>query len=205
MRYPVAVALVGAVLAGAGCTQQAPTGEGRQPRADVLTPSPATDSTPLAVTTSPPANRQAVEVHVRYDVPPDDASRTLVAFVRAHAKSVIAGRATPELARLTTQPEHRRQVAAVRFAVRRGYTVPTDPRVAVVSRQRTDFGQVLGVCVWLPSTEFMDTITGQRPHGPVPREWVPAVATLRKQTVTWKVDKLSAPANPGSMTCGGTA
>lgn len=144
-----------------------------------------------------------VEVEVQYSVPPDEASRTLVAFIRAHAESVISGEEAPGLVRLTTQTEYRRQLTSLRFADRRGYVVPTRPRIAVVSRQRHTFGQVLGICLWLPSTEFVDAASGQPPSGPVPQRWAPAYAKLTGQTVTWKVDKLSPPAGSSRISCGG--
>lgn len=208
----VGTVLAGAALAGTGCTQQAPGPEAQQPVVTVSEPSGSSpdltatepsESSPDLTATEPTSDRPIVDVHTRYDVPPDEATRALVAFVRARTESVIAGHDTPELARLTTEPEHRRQLANIRFALRQGYTVPTDPWVAVVTRQRRSFGQVLGVCLWLPSVEFVDPETGQPPSGPVPQRWAPALATLRQQTVTWKVDKLSAPADPGSITCGG--
>ncbi len=199
-----------AVLAGAaveaGCTQQAPSGNGVHPPATVSEPSGGT-TVPTPASPSPDApdapDVLEVEVEVRYSVPPDEASRTLVAFIRAHAESVISGEEAPGLAQLTTQTEYRRQLISLRFADRRGYVVPTRPRIAIVSRQSREFGQVLGVCLWLPSTEFVDAHTGQSPSGPVPREWAPALATLREQTVTWKVDKLSSPAGSSRISCGG--
>lgn len=196
-----------AVLAGAaveaGCTQQAPSGNGVHPPATVSEPSGGTTvQTPASPSPDAP-DVPEVEVEVRYSVPPDEASRTLVAFIRAHAESVISGEEAPGLAQLTTQTEYRRQLISLRFADRRGYVVPTGPRIAIVSRQPQEFGQVLGVCLWLPSTEFVDAHTGQSPSGPVPREWAPAFATLREQTVTWKVDKLSPPAGSSRISCGG--
>lgn len=205
VRGLVAAVLTGAALSGVGCTQQTPTGDLVQPPTTVTEPSTGTAAQPLTTPSTEGIDSAGVQVHARYDVPPDNATRALIAFLRARTESVIVGQQSPQLSRLTTRQEHRRQVTSIRFAVRQGYTVPSEPFVAVVSRHRRSFGQVLGVCLWLPSVEFVDAESGQPPSGPVPRQWAPALVTLRQQTVTWKVDKLSAPADPGSITCGGKA
>ena len=92
----------------------------------------------------------------------------------------------------------------VAFAAQHGYVVPDVPRVAVVSATTPTAGTAsLGVCLWLPSTEYVDADTGQPPSGPVPERWVPAVATLSEGSVTWMVDMLTSPDNISTVNCRG--
>jgi len=58
------------------------------------------------------------------------------------------------------------------------------------------------VCFYLPATEYVDKVTGTSPNGPIPKQWQPAVVTLTKPSVTWKVDKLLPP-KPDSAECKG--
>jgi hypothetical protein len=81
--------------------------------------------------------------------------------------------------------------------------VPTRPEVAVVESLSPSPGQaLLGVCLWLPSTEFVDELTGVSPAGPVPEEWLPAVAQLSRRQVTWVVDTLKPPTTEFMPDCG---
>ncbi len=159
--------------------------------------SQATPTTPI-VTTGP------VIVSTRLKVPRDPTTEAFAAFVEAHARSVIAGVAIPALREVTSPAEYARQVRVITDARDRGLTVPTRPRIVVVEARRPDPRQAeLGVCLYLPSTEFVDQITGVSPAGPVPATWVPAVATLSRETVTWVVDKLGQPDRHFAPECRG--
>ena len=167
-------------------------------------PSPTgSTATSGAPTSQAPGDEDRVRVLAQVRVRSGPVTRTLTRFVAAHATSVIAGRPTATLRRVSTAAELRRQVAVVDYAVAHGLTVPARPRIAVVSSRRPSPDRaVLGVCLWLPSTEYVDELSGQPPNGPVPRQWLPAEAFVTRQTVTWRVDKLSATSG-ARVDCGG--
>lgn len=176
-------------------------------------PADTTVDPPPVVVSSPPPPGETVDaatvtVHTRVDVPASQAVRALVAFVKAHAESLNSGKVTRSLSSVTTATELARQQRVVDFAVSMGYVVPTAPVVRVVSVVRqTAALEMLAVCFWLPSTEYVDERTGRPPNGPVPRAWAPAVATVRLSNVrlanvTWAVDNLEQPGNETTIRCG---
>lgn len=146
-----------------------------------------------------------MRVHVEYQVAPGPDAKALVTFIAAHATSVIRQHVTRQLEAVTTSAELSRQRAAIRFATRQHYTVPPEPIVRIVSVARDGArNRQVGMCLWLPSTEYVDAATGRLPSGDVPQAWVQAIAILQRQTVTWKVDRVSSPTNPNRLSCGGT-
>lgn len=144
-----------------------------------------------------------MRVHVQYQVRPDDATKALVAFIEARTVSVIRQHSTAILGKVATPAELVRQRRAINFAARRNYTVPTEPIIEILSVTGVGARRQVGACLWLPSTEYVDATTGQPPSGQVPRSWAGAIATVRRQTVAWKVDSLSAPRDNEALRCGG--
>lgn len=188
------------VLAGAGCTQHH-SDDGIQP----LVTGSATSQPVLSASPShSPGQPGGVRAHVQYQVTSGADTRVLVAFIEAHARSMIRQRVTGQLAKLATPRELARQRQAIRFARRHNYTVPTHPVVRIPSITRTRPRQrQVGVCLWLPSTEYLDRQTGRSPAGQVPQSWAAAIAILRRQTVSWKVDRVSSPTDHEKLSCGG--
>jgi hypothetical protein len=145
-----------------------------------------------------------VRLDLRLEVPESDATKAFAAYVMEHARSVIAGAPTTRLREITSSAEYDRQVQVVGEAKDRGLTVPTRPQVTVLeSRPAGSGATLLGVCLYLPSTEFVDRVTGVSPAGEVPDTWVPAVATVANETLTPVVDKLGQPGTTFAPACGG--
>jgi hypothetical protein len=164
---------------------------------DAGTPKTPSEPTPAAVTTGP------VRVSTMLRVPASGATRALTAYVEAHARSVITGGARPALRAVTSDAEYRRQLRVIAQARDQGLTVPRRPRLAVVAVRSTASRVDADVCLWLPSTEYLDPATGVSPAGPVPQEWLPAVAHIIRAPTTWIVDKLSTPETEFAPDCGG--
>jgi hypothetical protein len=167
-------------------------------------PDSGVDNPTIAVSPSAgPETSASVRVRASIAVPRSPAVEALVSFVQAHAESVNAGRVTPALVSVSTPAELTRQRRVVAFAIAQGYAVPGSPVVHVVSvLAKSPAVTRLGVCFWLPSTEYVDARTGDAVNGPVPRQWAPAVATLRLAGVTWSVDTVREPDNETTIGCG---
>jgi hypothetical protein len=131
------------------------------------------------------------------------ASRAFVEFIAARVDSMRAGEVTTLLRHRSTPAQLRTQSEAVGYAANHGLTVPSRPRVAVVSTKTTGGAVTLGVCLWLPSTEFVDSVTGTPPGDDIPRAWLPATATLVRSGVTWVVDTVVSPGAPLVDLCRG--
>lgn len=188
---------LGAVLAG--CSQSPAHEPVGRP---VDNPTISVSSPP----TSEPPGTATTPVTVRADllIGRTPAVAAVVAFVKAHAESIDAGRVTPSLVAATTPAQLARQRQVVAFAVASGFAVPTEPVLRVVRvLDHPASGESLAVCLWLPSTEYVDAETGQPPNGPVPAQWAPAVATVRLEKVTWSVDTLKEPDHQTTIRCGG--
>ena len=208
-RHVVAGALLAAVGLGvAGCWSDAAGSPdpvhipGATSSSDPTEPASTSDGSgapsDAVVTTGP------VRVDVQLRVPKSAATEAFASYVEEHARSVIGGSPTPGLRDVTSPAEYDRQVQVVNDARDRGLVVPTRPQVAVVAARSTDDGETeLGVCLYLPSTEFVDKITGVSPAGQVPDTWAPAVATVAKETLTPVVDKLGQPGTTFAPDCGG--
>lgn len=198
-RRAVATAtLLGAVVVAvvpAGCSSQDsdPSRTG---------PSGHPASNPTLVLPSAPTTT-AVSVQVDLQVPSSPAIDAVLDFVHGHAESVRAGRPTARLIDVTSRDELARQRTVIGYAADRGWTVPPRPILRVVSAQRVaaDREQV-GVCLWLPSTEYVDATTGKPPTGTVPEAWAPAIADVRRVAVTWVIDSMVRPGTKVTMTCG---
>ncbi len=163
-------------------------------------PAPHAQSGPSSaiVTTGP------VRVSVRMRARSGPAGDALRTFILERTRSIIAGDATPRLRKVSSAAEYARQRLVIGDAAQRGLTVPTRPLAVVVRAQRRrDDRILLGVCLWLPSTEFVDEVTGVSPAGPVPPEWLAAVAHASKQPMTWVVDRLTSPRTAFVPDCGG--
>ncbi len=202
MRSGILVLCLGALLVG--CTSDSD----KPATSPIHNPglSQSESTTPVAPTADPidPGDAERVKVHMRLLVPSGPETKALSAFIAAHARSIRVGQPTGSLKRVASAAEYQRQLGVIRYARENGLTVPSDPNVAVVDRRELDSGGVaLGVCLWLPSTEYVDQITGNPPSGPVPERWMPAVATVTQQTKTWFVDKLAAPEQRNAPICGG--
>ncbi|MGH3499696.1 MAG: hypothetical protein ACRDQA_02160 [Nocardioidaceae bacterium] len=131
-------------------------------------------------------------------------TRAFAAYVRAHAKSVIAGHPVSGLASSTSGAQLKRQRAVIKYTREKGYVVPPDPKVRVVTAHPQGNGRaLLGACLWLPSTEYVDSSTGESVGGAVPQQWAKAVATLKKSEMTWVVDKVLPAKEDTKMNCGG--
>lgn len=171
---------------------------------DPSTESPGSPRVSTSPVSLPAPTSGSIRVSMLLQVPASDATRVFSAYVDEHARSVIAGEPSPGLRDVTSASEYARQTQVVGDARDRGLTVPSRPRVAVVSSREVGAGHVdLGVCLWLPSTEFVDEITGVSPAGPVPEQWAPAVAQVSRATMTWVVDKLGQPATKYAPDCRG--
>lgn len=186
-----------AFLSTAGCSDSSPSAGGAGP-VDNPTVSVASVAPSTAYDTGGP-----VRVQASLGVPSSPAVRALVAFVKAHAESVNSRQATPLLAKVSTATELAKQRQVIGFAADKGYVVPIAPVLRVVSVQaRSATSQALAVCLWLPSTEYVDSVTGKPPNGPVPKAWAPAIATVRLANMTWSVDNLGEPSNETTIRCG---
>lgn len=160
---------------------------------------------PVVVSPASPTSDggQPVRVEASIGVPGSRAVAALVPFVQAHAESVNAGRVTADLVSATTPAELARQRQVVAFASAQGFLVPSTPVLRVVSvLDRSASVARFGICLWLPSTEYVDARTGRPPNGPVPQTWAPAVATVRLANLTWSVDNLREPDNETTIGCG---
>jgi hypothetical protein len=198
----VTVLAASVLLALAGCSDPAP-----QPTAASSTPVlptfPSLDPTAGSAGPSTPP----VHVDVRLSVPASPATEALVAYTRAHAESVIAGRSSAELRAVTSRHLLAYQQQVIAAARAKGFAVPTRPRMAVVSGSDAGPGRKrLGVCYWLPSVQYIDASSGA-PTDEVPSTWVGAVALVTRvrsagRPMTWIVAKVEAPTKRDEVDCG---
>jgi len=194
IRAHVVAFVVMVVCSGCTSQQAAPSDRDSEPGTELST-TPADPSPQLP---------RAIRVDVVSRVGASPEATAFAAYVRARTASFLAGSATPSLRLHTTGRELRRQQGLVTSAVESGFTVPAQPRVALVGRQRVaSDATVLGVCLYLPSTEYVDAITGDSPYGDVPQRWQAAVVRLVSSPVTWKVDKVVPPPKAGGPNCRG--
>ncbi len=195
MRAVVLVAIVVACLT-VGCSSAA------DPSPDPVSKVPGLDA-PTASQTPQVTPHPKVRVGLVLKVEPSSVTAAFSAFLKSRTQSFLAGRPLASLAQLATRRELTRQRGLISSALDRGLTVPAKPRAAVLDMRRS--GQrraVLDVCFYLPATEYVDEATGSSPYGPIPHQWQPAVVSLTRSSVTWKVDKLLPP-KPGSFECKG--
>jgi len=196
----VALAACAAVLT-TGCSD---SGGSTPELEDPLAGSTTTPSSrPPSSGTEPRAAADDVQVDVQLTTRQSPASRAFVEFIAARVDSMRGGEVTTLLRRRSTPAQLQAQSEAVSYAANRGLTVPSRPRVAVVSTKATGGTVTLGVCLWLPSTEFVDSVTGAAPGDEVPRAWLPATATLVRSGVTWVVDTVVSPGAPLVDLCRG--
>jgi hypothetical protein len=195
--WPVTLMVTATTALGVtGCSDQA--SPGKEPDQGAVNPTVVVSPSQTSVTSSPD-----VRVRASLGVPRTAAVAAVLAFVRAHAESVNAGRVTPRLAAVSTPAELARQRRVVAFAVEQGYVVPRMPVLRVMSLLDESATEVrLGVCFWLPSTEYVDARTRDSASGPVPKAWAPAVTTVRLAHLTWSVDTVSEPDNETTIDCG---
>lgn len=154
---------------------------------------------------STPTDSTGVQPQVQYEVPPGPETKALVKFLTAHTMSVVRKRVTRQLKEVAMPAELARQRQVIRFAALHDYTVPLHPVALIVSISRDDARQRhIGVCLWLPSTEYVDARTGRPASGQVPQSWAPAIASLHRLTVTWKVGSLSPARDYHQISCGGS-
>lgn len=164
-----------------------------------MTDQPSTEPLPPE---QPAQNEVSVALTLQVSEGPQ--TRAFKAYLRARAESLNAGIASPALARLSTARELARQRAVITSAFEQGFVVPRRPRAAVVSLARlANDRAALGVCFYLPSTEYRNRITGGSPYGDVPKRWQPAVVGLTRSRVTWKVDRLDQPTERQIPDCRG--
>jgi hypothetical protein len=202
----VAVALVVGVVIG-GCSEEAPESEMvSNPRLDGAATSTEPDPDDASPSSSPEPRAPSVTVTVDAVLQTEGSApvQAFLAFVRAHAESVNTGYATTELSRVTTAPEHARQVDVIDWAASQGYAVPDHPRVAVLASSTDPAGDVLlDVCLWLPSTEFVSRVSGLPVDPEVPDTWRPAGATLTRHNDGWRVARLADAHRQHPISCGG--
>lgn len=193
-------AVICALVLSSGCTSQEPAAPESGGAAGTDPSTAPTDRTPRSL--PPPSERLRVEVTSRVGTGPE--TQAFTSYLRARTESFRTGSSTPALRAQTTKRELRRQQMLVTSAMQSGFTVPARPRAAVVDRHRvTATATLLQVCLYLPSTEYVDKITGESPYGDVPRRWQAAVVRLVNTHVTWKVDKVVPPPDQGGSNCRG--
>ncbi len=191
----VAVTLAGAVFA-AGCSGDVDSEPPVKSIPGLDTPS----------STSPPTTggQPRARVELTLEVTASRQTRAFAAYVQARTESFQKSGPTRSLRVTTTGREYERQRNLLQDALESGFTVPAEPRVAVVSqRDLAARTTLLDVCFHLPSTEYIDMVTGDSPYGDVPDRWQRAVVTMARQAVTWKVDKVMQPNVDIASSCRG--
>lgn len=205
-----ALAATLAVVAGgilAACTEEAvPQPEAiSNPRLDA----PPSDVSSTTSTTTGPAGADAtppsmdVSVQADLQVTAGTDVEVLLQFIEEHARSVNAGYSTPRLRAVTSAALLADQEDVIGWAGSQGYGVPDHPRVAVVAAERSARTSSFDVCLWLPSTEFVNRATGESVDPRVPAAWKPARATLTRHNVRWRVDRLANSDEKPATMCGG--
>lgn len=184
-----------------------PSGQSVPDDASVVHHNPAASVEPSASPAPSPAASSQVRVVVRGSAQDTAATTALVTFVRAHAASMRSGEALPALKRVSTPAQWARQQRLVRRADREGLTVPRQPVVRLkqvrAHEEQSPPRVEVDVCFWLPSTEYRDTSDAEPNTAAVPKRWLPAVATLVRKKMTWRVDTIVPPQAKERIECGG--
>jgi hypothetical protein len=201
-----AVAATALVGCSAGAEPQPETVSNPRLDAPPSSASGPTTSTGSADVPNPPvATPPSLDVRVEAEVlvSPGADVRALLMFVEEHARSVNAGYSTPRLRAVTAPALLAGQEEVIGWAGSQGYGVPDRPRVAVVAAARAGQTSYLDLCLWLPSTEFVDRATGAAVDPSVPATWKPARATLARHNERWRVDRLANADEQKPTVCGG--